>query len=83
MRKKIIEIYIAEDGKEFQSEQECENYERNSILSHRFFTNLREIRDYCDGKNDCTERCMFYDIHYNRCRLHSLPTNWEIGERGE
>lgn len=83
MIKKTIEIYIAEDGREFQNEQECLNYERESALSRKFLTNLREIRDYCDSKNDCTEQCMFYDTCRNRCMLYSMPHEWDLMERGE
>lgn len=64
-------IYIAEDGKEFQNEQECLNYERESILR-------RELRDYCKTKEDCNEKCMFYDADHDCCRLHPIPAGWEM-----
>lgn len=81
MIKKTIEIYIAEDGREFQSENECLNYERESALSRKFLANLREICDYC-CQNSCDE-CMFYDSCRNRCMLYSMPAEWDLMERGD
>lgn len=69
MVKKIIEIYIAEDGREFQSEQERLNYERESTLT-------REIRDYCKSKDDCNKKCMFYDAEHDGCQLYPIPAGW-------
>ena len=83
MEKKTIEIYIAEDGREVQNEQECLNYEHESALLRKFSAFLLEIRDYCNRIVDCDKRCMFYDTRCDRCILHSIPTEWKIRERGE
>lgn len=78
MVKKTIEIYIAEDGREFQNEQECLDYERESELSRKFSAYLLEIRDYCNRTGACDERCMFYDTCSCHCVLYSLPGEWKI-----
>jgi hypothetical protein len=83
MVKKTIEIYIAEDGREFQNKQECLNYEQETALSRKFSAYLLEIRDYCNRIVDCDKRCMFYDTRYDRCILYSIPAEWKIQERGE
>ena len=82
MKKITREIFIAEDGREFKNEIECLNYERESALSRKFFTALKEIRNYCRDHDDCdcSESCMFYDTVRNRCTLYSMPAQWDLGE---
>ena len=83
MIKTTIEIFIADDGREFDNEAECLEYERQSILSRKFITNLCEIRNYCRGNDDCGKECMFYDTCRHRCMLYSIPAEWGLRERGD
>ena len=76
MVKKIIELYIAEDGREFSNEQECKNYEKNCKLSKEFDETLKAVKEYCRCHN-CDERCIFYSCEAGtRCLLNE-PYHWE------
>ena len=80
MEKRIIEIFIASDGKEFRDEKECLKHEENNALAIKFLTSLNEIRSYCNERSDCSVDCIFYDRERNRCSLYSYPQDWAIGE---
>lgn len=76
MVKKTIEIYIAEDGREFQNEQECKDYEENCKLSKEFDETLKAVEEYCRC-HECDERCMFYYCDGGTNCLLNEPYNWD------
>ncbi len=66
-------IYIADDGKEFDNQFECEHYEW--ILSHQ---HLKSIK--CYDKDDNKLKDIMEEDTYNYCYKIMVPTNEAVKE---
>ena len=71
MRKKVT--YIAFDGKAFDTENECHEYEESSRNLIEVRRAIDTIQNYCREK-DCVE-CPFFST-LTDCKL-KMPLEWE------
>ena len=71
MRKKIA--YVAFDGKEFDTENECHEYEENCENLVDVRKAIDTIQNYCREK-DC-DKCPFFSPLLD-CKL-KMPLEWE------
>lgn len=76
MRIEQIEVFIAFDGKEFKTEEECINYEKSltDIIS-----TLKQIRKICSKKQLGCQSCIFYNDSSDDCILREeFPEYWDL-----
>jgi hypothetical protein len=66
MREVNVTMYEANDGKLFDTKENCLAYESKEIL--------RIMKDCCDKAKDC-EGCLFYG---SGCMLSGIPSHWVI-----
>ena len=72
MRKKVT--YIAFDGKEFDTEMKCCEYEENNRGLIKVRKAIDTIRNYCE-KNSCSD-CPFFN---GGCIFTGdTPNDWEV-----
>ena len=73
-------VYIAFDGKEFETEEECINYEE--ALADINFA-LTKIKQLCMAhKGECCS-CVLYDDNYRQCILRErYPSYWHLEGMG-
>ena len=76
MRIEQRSVYIACDGKEFETEEECINYEET--LADINFA-LKTIKQLCMAhKGECCS-CVLYDNSYRQCILRErYPSYWHL-----
>lgn len=76
MRVKNITIYEAYDGKEFDTEQECIDYENNNEEIMKARESARVLRDFCQNHNRNCYSCIFYNNNFCKFDMDS-PAFWE------
>lgn len=71
---KKVEIYVADDGREFTNFEECASYEREfgDIIKA-----LKKLKEKCKSTDPC-ESCPFFRLEYDKCAFQSLPVGWAI-----
>lgn len=75
MRKETITVFIANDGRKFNTEEECIDYESKR---EQFFNAIQTIKDYCYFRVECSN-CPFFDCLSNKCWLVTKePYDWNI-----
>ena len=68
-------IYIADDGKEFDNMEKCEDYEKEITSIKK---TAKDLQDYCIS-HPCSH-CAFNGS--DGCILN-LPCDWELDESGD
>ena len=71
MRKKVA--YVSFDGKEFDTEMECCEYEESRTELMEVHRAIDTLQNYCREK-DC-DKCPFFS-HLQGCKL-KMPLEWE------
>ena len=73
----IEQRFIAFDGKEFKTEEECVKYETFNKLKDIIPT-LKTVQEICNKYNHCHE-CVFYNDSSGDCILREeLPERWDL-----
>ena len=73
----IEQRFIACDGKEFKTEEECVKYETFNKLKDIIPT-LKTVQEICNKYNHCHE-CVFYNDSSGDCILREeLPERWDL-----
>jgi hypothetical protein len=73
---KKVEIYVADDGREFANFEECASYERefSDIVKA-----LKKLKEKCISTDaDECESCPFFKIKEQKCGFYSFPSHWAI-----
>lgn len=79
---KIEQIFIACDGKEFKTEEECLNYEKSVNKLTDIVISLKKVREICHKQTDC-DFCVFYNNSSEHCLLkEEFPEYWELERIG-
>lgn len=84
----IVTVFIADDGKEFNSKEECVKYEqerRQEKISNTFFRMTKDIYEMCRTKScqrlEDASYCPFYvynsEIKESCCLFRISPYRWE------
>lgn len=68
-------IWVASDGKEFATKEECISYEKLNCIPLKVRKAIHALRTYCQTR-DCSE-CPLNDREKKDCSLLTLPINWE------
>ena len=68
-------IWVASDGKEFATKEECISYEKLTCLPVKVKKAIQNLRTYCQTR-DCSE-CPLNDNEKRDCSLRDLPINWK------
>ena len=77
----IEQRFIAFDGKEFKTEEECVKYETFNKLKDIIPT-LKTVREICNKYNQCHE-CVFYNDSSGDCVLReNIPEYWNLERIG-
>ena len=79
MRKKII--YIAFDGKEFDTEKECQEHEENRKDLVKVSRAINTIKNYCKGRG--CHSCPFFSSRYGCKFTVDTPDGWEKSSEWE
>ena len=83
IQRTTIETFIAFDGKEFKTEQECTEYEKSISELQSMIPVLKKIRKLCYDKPTC-KHCMFYNNYSDGCLLkEDFPENWDLESIGD
>ncbi len=73
----IEQRFIACDGKEFKTEEECVKYETFNKLKDIIPT-LKTVQEICNKYHHCHE-CVFYNDSSGDCILREeLPERWDL-----
>lgn len=77
----IKQTFIAFDGKEFKTEEECVKYETFNKLKDIIPT-LKTIQEICNKYNHCHE-CVFYNDSSDDCIFNEVfPEYWNLERIG-
>ena len=74
MTKKVI--YIALDGKEFDTEMKCREYEENHSKLAKVRKAIDTLKNYC-RENDC-DTCPFFSSLQGCKFIVDTPNEWEF-----
>lgn len=74
MREKVI--YIAFDGKEFDTEKECQEHEENRRDLVKVSRAIDTIKNYCKGRG--CHGCPFFSSRYGCNFTVDTPDGWEV-----
>ena len=79
---KTLKVFIANDGKEFTSEQDCKKYEEG-VLKDKKNIKYFEVRHRPDlTETGCLQECLFVAVlstnYYHDCIVY----NWCVKEKG-
>lgn len=80
----VKQTFIAFDGKEFKTEEECVKYEKsiNNKLKD-IIPALKKIQKICNAQMDCGE-CVFYNSSIGECIFTAdAPEWWHLRRLGE
>lgn len=71
---KKVEIYVADDGREFTNFEECITYEKEfSDIAKA----LKKLKEKCKSTDPC-ESCPFFRLEYDKCAFQTHPSIWAI-----
>lgn len=74
------EVFIAFDGKEFKTEEECINYEET--LADINFA-LKTIKQLCQAHKGGCSSCVLYNDNCRQCILRErYPSYWDLERTG-
>lgn len=70
-------LYVAEDGKAFETEQECKQYETEHLaFIERIESALKELKNFClNHYEDNCDGCPFCEED-GTCRYADFPHYW-------
>lgn len=72
-----VVTYYAFDGKSFDTEYECREYEKNKKDLQKIYRAIDTLKNFCSRSN-CTN-CLFHDFSDGFCQLTTkVPSEWEI-----
>ena len=77
-------IYVANDGKVFLTEQECQKYEeelkKREILRERMVESAKSISEYCKSLGDTCKDCPFIDNSICKLTMSTAkyPSEWKV-----
>lgn len=86
MTEKIkIVVYVANDGTEFNTKEECYKYEAEAKKISSFIRTLNAIKEFCYQKKKCSD-CPFFDgytceitfANPSRAEGDRMPCRWEF-----
>ena len=76
----IKQTFIAFDGKEFKTEEECIKYEKSISELQSMIPTLRIIQKICDTQMNCDE-CVFCDTNTKDCMFtQDVPEWWNLSK---
>ena len=76
------QVFIACDGKEFNTKEECINYEKFIDELADIGSTLKKIKQLCDTQKDCTS-CILYSEACEKCILRErYPSYWDLERIG-
>ena len=75
MRREII--YYAFDGKKFDTEYECREYEKSKRDLQKAYKAINTLENYC--KRTACSACPFFNFDERCCKLRiDTPSEWEV-----
>ena len=75
MRREVI--YYAFDGKKFDTENECREYEKNKRDLQKAYKAINTLKNYC--KRTACSACPFFCFDEPCCKLRvDTPNEWEV-----
>lgn len=69
MKEVVVTRYETNDGKQFDTKEECIAYENTEIL--------KAVMIMCDSREDC-EGCIFHSAY--GCKMNGCPCDWVLFE---
>ena len=82
MRTEQRQVFIAFDGKEFKTEEECIKYEQALSEVNDITTFLKRIQQICHKQRNCYS-CIFCCNSIEECIFReTLPNDWELERIG-
>lgn len=80
MEKVTKTVYVAEDGKEFLTIDDCEKYEKRLASISILKSLIPTIREICREHDDCDCDCPFYHRGGYFCIIDGCPNAWTNAE---
>lgn len=69
--------YYAFDGKKFDTEYECREYEKSKRDLQKAYKAINTLKNFC--KRTACPNCPFSDFDKQCCKLKvNTPTGWEV-----
>ena len=80
----IEQRFIAFDGKEFKTKEECIAYEKFIPNLTDIISSLKQIREICRNQKVCSNTCSFYNNCSEDCLLkEEFPEYWDVESIGD
>ena len=76
----VKQKFIAFNGEEFKTEEECVRYEKSINKVQDVITTLRKIQKICDTQMNCGG-CIFCDTNTKECMFtQDVPEWWNLSK---
>lgn len=80
---KIEQRFIAFDGKEFKTEEDCIKYETSIRDLPDIITSLKKVKKMCSENQLGCQSCIFYNDSLDDCILkEEYPEYWDLERIG-
>ena len=81
---KIEQRFIACDGKEFKTREDCIKYETSIGDLPDIITSLKKVKKMCSEKQLGCQSCIFYNDGSDDCMLREeFPEYWDLDRVGD
>lgn len=77
---KIEQRFIACDGKEFKTREDCVNYEKTIGDLPDIITSLKKVQKMCSEQQLGCQSCIFYNYDLNHCIFKEEYPEYWFGE---
>lgn len=77
----VEQKFIAFNGEEFKTEEECIKYEAAMNGLTDIIPALQKVRKICDSQMNC-EGCIFYRGSIEECLFTNIPAWWSLRKIG-
>ena len=79
----VKQTFIAFDGKEFETEEECVKYENLKSVITDTIPTLKKIKEMCHKQANC-DFCVFVNNASGNCLLkEEFPEYWDLERLGD
>lgn len=73
---KVITKYVADDGREFSSEEKCKQYERDLSEREEVIKAMETLSNFCLKHADCFDCPLSHSGDCSLCSHGIMPADW-------
>lgn len=73
---KVVTKYIADDGREFSSEEKCKRYEEDLLEREKILEAMETLSKFCLKHAECSDCPLAHDDDCSLCSHGTIPADW-------